>query len=57
MREPTASTMPGRASIDDKAPSSCRPPWFDTISASAPVSAASRASSASRLPFRNPLAP
>ena len=52
MREPTASTIRGRARMLDSAPSSCRPPWFETMSASAPVAAAFSASSTSRMPFR-----
>jgi hypothetical protein len=48
--EPTASTMAGSAAMDDGAPSSWRPPWLLTISASAPLSAAIRASSRSRCP-------
>ena len=42
---PTASAISGSAEIDDGAPSSWRPPWFDTTIASAPASTASRASS------------
>ena len=57
VREPTASTISGSARIDDSAPSSCRPPWFDTTIASAPTSSAARASSASRIPFRISLPP
>ena len=55
--EPTASTIAGSALIDDGAPSSWRPPWLETISASAPLSTASRASSTSRMPFRISLPP
>ena len=36
----TAATIPGSTSIEDGAPSSWRPPWFETMMASAPVSAA-----------------
>ena len=48
---PTASTICGSASIDDIAPSNWRPPWLDTIIASAPVCAAILASSASKMPL------
>ena len=48
---------PAAREIDEGAPSSWRPPWLETISASAPVSAASRASSASRMPLRISLPP
>src|SRR5262245_11294587 len=51
MSEPTASATTGSAEIDDGAPSSCRPPWFDTTIALAPVLAASLASSASSTPL------
>ena len=50
--EPTASAIGGSAEIEDGAPSSWRPPWFDTTSAAAPVFAAMRASSTSRMPLR-----
>ena len=40
-----------------RAPSSWRPPWLETTIASAPVLAASSASSASRMPFRISLPP
>ena len=49
---PTASTICASAAIEDEAPSSWRPPWLDTISASAPLLAASLASSTSRMPFK-----
>src|SRR5450830_1474405 len=55
--EPTASTMAGKASIDDCAPSSWRPPWLDTISASAPLATARRASSGSMMPLMMSLPP
>ncbi len=50
--EPTASTTRGSAEIADGAPSSWRPPWFDTLMASAPVVTAILASSTSRMPLR-----
>ncbi len=50
--EPTASAIAGKALIDDGAPSSWRPPWFETTIASAPLATASFASSTSRMPFR-----
>src|SRR3546814_848378 len=43
--------------MDDGAPSSWRPPWLDTISASAPLSTAWRASSASMIPLSISLRP
>ena len=49
--------MLGKRRIDDSAPSNCRPPWFDTIIASAPKSAARRASSSSNTPFKINLPP
>ncbi|CFN63728.1 Uncharacterised protein [Bordetella pertussis] len=57
MREPTASAMAGSALMEETAPSSWRPPWLLTIRASAPLSAARRASSASRMPLRISLPP
>ena len=54
---PTASTMAGSASMLDCAPSSCRPPWLLTIRASAPLSAARRASAGSWMPLRMSLPP
>ena len=50
--EPTASTTRGSAAIADGAPSSWRPPWLDTLMASAPVVTAILASSTSRMPLR-----
>ena len=50
--EPTVSAIRGSAAIADGAPSSCRPPWFDTLIASAPVVTAILASSTSRMPLR-----
>ena len=55
--EPTASAMDGTAAIEDMAPSSWRPPWLLTMSASAPLLAASWASSTSRMPLRMSLPP
>ena len=52
VRSPTARTTDGSIRIELSAPSSCRPPWFDTITASAPASAAICASSASSTPLR-----
>ena len=52
IRSPTASTISGSIRIELSAPSSWRPPWFDTTIASAPMSSARRASSGSRMPFR-----
>src|ERR1039458_4321568 len=52
MSEPTASAIAGNAEIEDGAPSSWRPPWFDTTMASAPSLTAVLASSASRMPLR-----
>ena len=43
--------------MEDGAPSSCRPPWLETMMASAPVLAARMASSLSRMPFRISLPP
>ena len=57
MSLPAASAMPGSASMDEGAPSSWRPPWLLTTSASAPLSAARRASSASMMPLRMSLPP
>ena len=56
MSRPTASTMAGSARMLDGAPSSCRPPWFDTTNASAPLRTASRASSAIHDAFQHQLA-
>ena len=39
-RRPTASTTPGSASSAAIAPSTCRPPWFETITPSTPCSRA-----------------
>jgi hypothetical protein len=44
--------MFGKASIDAIAPSTCRPPWFETTSPSTPCSSAVRASRGSRIPLR-----
>ena len=55
--EPTASTMAGRALIDESAPSSCRPPWLLTINASAPACTHSLASSTSMMPLMISLPP
>ncbi len=52
MRSPIASTTLGKAEMEERAPSSWRPPWFDTTTASQPVAAAIFASSTSRMPFR-----
>ena len=57
IRSPTARAIEGSMRIDDSAPSSCRPPWFDTMIASAPKSAARCASSTSRMPLRMNLPP
>ncbi len=57
MRSPTASTIAGSALMVEGAPSSWRPPWLLTTSASAPESAANRASSASRMPLSTSLPP
>ena len=43
---------PARTSALVTERSSCRPPWFETTIASTPASAASRASSAERMPLR-----
>src|SRR5215468_4178309 len=48
---PTASAIAGSAEIDDGAPSSWRPPWLETTTASAPSFTAVLASSASRIPL------
>ena len=50
---PTAATTPGRAANDEATPSSWRPPWFETITASAPLSTAFLASSDVRMPDRD----
>src|SRR5882672_1350760 len=47
----TARTMGGSASSAATAPSSCRPPWLDTTTASTPIAASRAASSARRIPF------
>ena len=52
MRPATASTTCGRARTPAGAPSSWRPPWLETITASTPSSAARRASSGCRTPLR-----
>jgi hypothetical protein len=57
MSLPTASAMAGNAAMDEGAPSSWRPPWLLTMSASAPLLTARRASSASMMPFRISLPP
>jgi hypothetical protein len=49
--DPTASRIPGNASAEEGARSSWRPPWFDTITASAPSLTARRASSGCSMPF------
>ena len=54
---PTASTIAGSAAIDEGAPSSWRPPWLLTTIASAPLLAASTASSTSMMPFKISLPP
>jgi hypothetical protein len=46
-----AAQRHGDVEIDDGAPSSWRPPWFDTTIASAPVLVAMRASSTSSTPL------
>src|SRR6266568_1587795 len=50
-RPPTASTTAGSASSVAIAPSTCRPPWFDTTSPSTPASSARRASSGWSMPL------
>src|SRR5712691_1489629 len=50
-RPSTASATSGSASIDAATPSSWRPPWFETTTAAAPCSTASRASSAVSTPL------
>ena len=45
------AAMAGKAGAVDGGPSSCRPPWFGTTMASAPTSAAMRASSGWRMPL------
>src|SRR5438128_941322 len=52
MRSPTPSAIAGRASRVAGTWSSWRPPWFDTITASTPRSAARRAAAAARIPLR-----
>ena len=52
---PIASATFGSAEMVEGAPSSWRPPWFDTTTPSAPVFSASRASSGSRMPFSTSL--
>ena len=54
---PTASKIAGSALIELSAPSSWRPPWLDTIMASAPTFSAIFASSASKMPLRITLPP
>jgi peptidoglycan/LPS O-acetylase OafA/YrhL len=56
-RLPTASTISGSAEMEEGAPSSWRPPWLETISASAPELTARRASSTSWMPLRISLPP
>src|SRR5712691_4974763 len=51
MRPPTAWTTSGRHSIVGRSVSVARPPWFETMMASAPCSTASRASSALSRPL------
>ena len=46
-----ATTTSGSARSVDDTESSCRPPWFDTTTAAAPLSIARRASSPIRIPF------
>ncbi|SCB44631.1 hypothetical protein GA0061101_11959 [Rhizobium lusitanum] len=48
---PTASTILGSMLMEEGAPSSWRPPWLETMMASAPVSTAAFASSTSRMPL------
>ena len=50
-RPATASTISGSASILAMAESSCRPPWFETMTPYTPRSSASSASSAVRMPL------
>ena len=47
----TASTTSGSAEMAERTPSSWRPPWLETITASTPCCAASLASSGSRMPL------
>src|ERR1043165_8134446 len=51
IRPPTASAISGSTSMVALTPSSTRPPWFDTMIASMPASAARFASSVSRMPL------
>ena len=48
---PIASAIAGNARALDSTPSSWRPPWLETTMPSAPLAAASRASSGSRMPL------
>jgi len=57
IREPTSAAIAGSASMLETAPSSWRPPWLLTTSASVPESTASRASSTSWMPLRISLPP
>ena len=54
---PTADAISGNMAIELSAPSSWRPPWLETISASAPDFAAIAASSASNIPLMISLPP
>ena len=56
MRSPTAPAIAGSDAIEERAPSSWRPPWFETTMPSTPAAAASLASSTSRMPFSTSLA-
>ena len=49
---PTSATISGSTSMLAGAPSSCRPPWFETMMESTPRPAAMAASSASMMPLR-----
>ena len=51
-RPSIASTISGSTEIVEGAPSSWRPPWFDTTMASAPAATANCASSRSSMPFK-----
>ena len=51
MRPATASAMPGSASMVAIAPSTWRPPWFDTTIPLIPCSIAASASAGWRIPF------
>ncbi|MNN42406.1 hypothetical protein D3C81_1565850 [compost metagenome] len=48
---PTACMIGGRAWAVESTPSSCRPPWLETMIPSAPKLTASLASSGSRMPL------